>query len=82
MKHTIQKEKEKNIKNLVKISMTRITIEKRRQGFPLTEVKNLFEIICLRKYSPTCDRFIETSQLCKFVNQMMIDIKMQFENQK
>ena len=30
MKHTIQKEKEKNIKNLVKISMTRITIEKRR----------------------------------------------------
>ena len=39
MKHTIQKEKEKNIKNLVKISMTRITIEKRRQGFPLTEVK-------------------------------------------
>lgn len=46
MKHTIQKEKEKNIKNLVKISMTRITIEKRRQGFPLTEVKNLFEIMC------------------------------------
>lgn len=46
MKHTIQKEKEKNIKNLVKISMTRITIEKRRQGFPLMEVKNLFEIMC------------------------------------
>ena len=46
MKHTIQKEKEKNIKNLVEISMTRITIEKRRQGFPLTEVKNLFEIMC------------------------------------
>lgn len=46
MKHTIQKEKEKKIKNLVKISMTRITIEKRRQGFPLMEVKNLFEIMC------------------------------------
>ena len=34
MKHTIQKEKEKNIKNLVKISMTRITMKREGKAFP------------------------------------------------